>query len=79
MGKVDFLDLYPLSFFEFLNALEEDELVNLIKINDFGLIKVFSNKFKDYLKQYLYIGGMPEVVNAFIQNKDYNEVYNERA
>ena len=74
VGKVDFLDLFPLNFFEFLDALGEKELVKLIKSNDFELIKVFSSKFKDYLKQYLYIGGMPEVVNAFIQNKDYNEV-----
>ena len=74
VGKVDFLDLYPLNFFEFLTALGEIDLVKLIKSNDFELIKVFSSKFKDYLKQYLYIGGMPEVVNAFIQNKDYNEV-----
>ena len=74
VGKVDFLDLFPLNFFEFLNALGEEELVKLIKSNDFELIKVFSGKFIDYLKQYLYIGGMPEVVNAFIQNKDYNEV-----
>lgn len=74
VGKVDFLDLYPLNFFEFLEAIEEKELVDLIKSNDFKLIKVFSSKLKDYLKQYLYIGGMPEVVNAFIQNKDYEEV-----
>ena len=74
VGKVDFLDLFPLNFFEFLKALGEEDLVKLIKSNDFELIKVFSNKFKDYLKQYLYIGGMPEVVNTFIQNKDYNEV-----
>ena len=74
VGKVDFLDLFPLNFFEFLNALGEDDLVKLIKSNDYELIKVFSSKFIDYLKQYLYIGGMPEVVNAFIHNKDYNEV-----
>lgn len=74
VGKVDFLDLYPLNFYEFLNALEEKELINLINSNNFDLIKVFSGRFKDYLKQYLYIGGMPEVVNAYVQNKDYNEV-----
>lgn len=74
VGKVDFVDLFPLNFYEFLNALGEEELIKLIKSKDFELIKVFSSKFKDYLKQYLYIGGMPEVVNAFIQNKDYNEV-----
>lgn len=74
VGKVEFLDLYPLNFFEFLTALGEEELLKLVKDNNFDLIKVFSDKFKDYLKQYLYIGGMPEVVNAFIKNKDYNEI-----
>ena len=74
VGKVEFLDLFPLNFFEFLIALGEENLVQLIKSNDYELIKVFSDKYKYYLKQYLYIGGMPEVVNAFVQNKDYNEV-----
>ena len=74
VGKVEFLSLYPLNFFEFLDALNERELINLIKTNDFELIKIFSDKLKNYLKQYLYIGGMPEVVNSYIQNKDFNEV-----
>lgn len=74
VGKVDFLDLFPLNFFEFLEALGEKNLVELIKSEDYELIKVFSGKCKDYIKQFLYIGGMPEVVNAYIQNKDYNEV-----
>lgn len=74
VGKVEFLDLYPLNFYEFLEALGENELSKLIKTNDFQLINVFSSKLKNYLSQFIYIGGMPEVVNAFIQNKDYNEV-----
>ena len=74
VGKVDFLDLYPLNFFEFLEALGEKQLVELIKNNDIDLINVFSDKLKQYLKQYMYIGGMPEVVNAYVQNKDFGEV-----
>lgn len=74
VGKVDFLDLYPLNFFEFLEALGEKQLVELIKNNDIDLINVFSYKLKQYLKQYMYIGGMPEVVNAYVQNKDFGEV-----
>ena len=74
VGKVDFLDLFPLNFFEFLSALGEESLVELVRSKDYELIKVFSGKFKDYLKQYLYIGGMPEVVNAYIQHRDYKEV-----
>lgn len=74
MGKIEFLDLYPMNFCEFLIAIGENDLVNLIKDNNTDLIKIFSDKIKDYLKQYLYIGGMPEVVNDFILNRDYNEV-----
>lgn len=74
VGKVDFLDLYPLNFYEFLDAMGENELVQLIQKNDMDLITVFADKFKSYLKQYLYIGGMPEVVSAYAENKDYEEV-----
>lgn len=74
VGKVDVLDLYPLNFFEFLEALGEKQLVELIKNNDIDLINVFSDKLKQYLKQYMYIGGMPEVVDSYVQNKDFGEV-----
>lgn len=74
VGKVDFLDLYPLSFYEFLQALGEEQLVELIQKNDFQLITVFADKLKQYLKQYFYIGGMPEVLASYIENKDFNEV-----
>ena len=74
VGKVDFLDLYPLNFFEFLKALGEDELVDLINKNDIDLITVFTDKFKTYLKEYMFIGGMPEVVETYIDTKDFNEV-----
>ena len=50
------------------------ELVKLIKSNDTDMITVFADKLKSYLKQYFYIGGMPEVIAAYIQNKDFNEV-----
>ena len=73
VGKVDFLDLTPLSFFEFLEALGENELLKLLKSNDFDMITVFETKLKEYLKIYYYVGGMPEVVNAYIEHKDLNE------
>ena len=74
VGKVDFMDLTPLSFFEFLDALGENELVQLLKNNDFVMINVFETKIKEYLKLYYYIGGMPEVVSFYIENKDLVEV-----
>ena len=53
VGKVDFLDLYPLNFYEFLEALGEKELVKLIEKNDMELITVFADKLKLYSKQRL--------------------------
>ena len=74
VGIVDFLDLCPLNFFEFLKALGEDELVDLIYKNDTELITVFADKFKLYLKQYMFIGGMPEIVETYIKTKDFKKV-----
>lgn len=74
VGKVEFLQLYPLSFTEFLNAMDKEQHVELIEKKDYEMIKIFSNKFEDLLKQYCYIGGMPEVVYDFVKNKDFNRV-----
>lgn len=76
VGKVDFIDLMPLSFLEFINALDEKDILMLLKNNNFEMLNVFNNKIKDYLKLYYYIGGMPEVVNSYIENKDLVEVRN---
>ena len=74
VGKVEFLDLKPLSFFEFIEAIGENELLKILKNNDFDMINVFNTKIKEYLKLYYYIGGMPEAINSYIQNKDLLEV-----
>ena len=76
MGKVDFIDLKPLSFFEFIEAMGEEELLKLLKNNDLDMINVFSTKVKEYLKLYYYVGGMPEAINSYIEYKDLSEVRN---
>ena len=76
VGKVDFLDLYPLSFTDFLDALGEKPLLDLLKSNDWTLIKNFKAKYIQLLKQYYYIGGMPEAVLSFSKYSDFNEVRN---
>jgi len=76
VGKVDFLDLYPLSFSEFLTAQGEQKIVKVLKSYDWVSINIFRGKLIDYLKAYYYVGGMPEVVSAYIQNRDWNEVRN---
>ena len=52
VGKVNFIDLTPLSFFEFLKALGEEELLKLLQQNDFQMINLFNEKYKNYLKLY---------------------------
>ena len=74
VGKVNFLYLYPLNFEEFLIATQNDGLVDLIKRADVDMAFIFADKFKSLLKEYYYIGGMPEVVESYVKYKDYNKV-----
>ena len=74
VGKVDTMELNPLSFREFLSAVREDGLVQLIDRMDTNLLKAYRDKYIDWLKKYYYIGGMPEVVASFIEDKDFAEV-----
>jgi predicted AAA+ superfamily ATPase len=74
VGKVDFLDLYPLSFGEFLLALNKKPLYDLLLSRDWTLIKSFKSKFIELLRQYYYIGGMPEAVYSFANENDFKKV-----
>ena len=74
VGKVEFLDLYPLSFSEFLMAMGKERYVELLRQGDFDMATMFKQDYSDLLKQYYYVGGMPEVVQAFADNQDFNEV-----
>ena len=74
VGKVDFLKLYPLSFKEFLMATGKKQFADLLLKNDFQMITGFKDVYIDALKQYYFVGGMPEVVQSFAENNDFNEV-----
>ena len=74
VGKVDFLNMYPLSFKEYLIAIGKEEFAKIIENKNEEMLKVFSEEIKRYLREYYYVGGMPEVVNDFSINKDYNSV-----
>lgn len=73
VGKVDFLKLYPLSFEEFLMAIEKAQFAELLRKKDFDMIKSFKQTYIDALKYYFFVGGMPEVVLRFAENRDFNE------
>lgn len=74
VGKVEFLDLFPLSFVEFLDAIHETQLADLLRNPDWSLVASFSIKFTDRLRQYYYTGGMPEVVLQYSVSGDMNQV-----
>lgn len=74
VGKVDFCNLYPLTFREFLLAFGEEKLIEVLDRNDVDIMQAFKTKYTDYLKYYYYVGGMPEAVSDFITNRDLKRV-----
>jgi len=76
VGKVDFLDLYPLNFYEFLCAIGQERFADLLKTNDFQMINSFKTKYIEWLRLYYYVGGMPAAVVSFSERKDFVEVRN---
>lgn len=74
VGKVDFLNLYPLNFREFLMAIGENDLADLLDSGDHSLMNAFHKKYTDLLRHYYYVGGMPEVVQTYLDTDDMREV-----
>lgn len=73
VGKVDFLNLHPLNFSEFLDAMGKQSFIKAIENADFRLIENFSEQLIELLKQYYFVGGMPEVVKEFVKSKNYTQ------
>jgi len=72
VGKINFLHMYPLSFSEYLFAFGEELLVeelNKHKINT-NINDLLHNKLQDHLKMYLFLGGMPEVLQDYLKHED---------
>jgi uncharacterized protein len=74
VGKVDFMDLYPMTFGEFLDALGENSYGEMIKTMDWQLLNAYKTKFIERLKQYFFVGGMPEAILTFLNSYNYTEV-----
>lgn len=76
VGKVNFIDLHPMSFLEFLDALGESRYRELLErtvaIEPIAL--PFHEELIDLLKKYLFIGGMPEAVRHFAENRKVEDV-----
>ncbi|MCP3929378.1 MAG: ATP-binding protein [Bacteroidetes bacterium] len=72
VGKVNFMTLYPLSFVEYLEAIGESLLVKQLENTSViePLPKILHEKLLRLLKMYLYLGGMPEVLQDYLDHKD---------
>ncbi len=74
VGKVDEINLYPLSFGEFLNAMDKRTLVAQIEEHRWNELSALSHLFIELLRQYYYVGGMPEAVSSYVSDHDINKV-----
>ena len=70
VGKVNSVNLFPLSFTEFLGATGNGRYAELIEKGDHAMMDTFSDRLKELLRTYYIVGGMPEAVNAYIDTAD---------
>ncbi len=74
VGKVDFLNLFPMSFEEFLINANENVLVKALQEQQWNIIAAFHEKLIQYLRIYYFVGGMPEAVQTYFQTKNFEQV-----
>lgn len=74
VGKVDIIRLYPMSFEEFLLAKGEDRLLAILRSKDWKTITLMHDKLTKTLREYYFVGGMPEAVKTYLRTNDANMV-----
>lgn len=74
VGKVDIIRLFPMSFEEYLLAKGEEQLLKILKSKDWKVVSMLHEKFVKILREYYFVGGMPEAVKTFLATNDANEV-----
>lgn len=76
VGKVDIMEMNPMNFNEFLEAMGQEQLLKVLNTNDWKLIDSLSTKYIELLRQYYYVGGMPEAVCSYCKDKNLAQVRN---
>lgn len=74
VGKVNFLEVPPMTFAEFLDAIGEEERRMRIDERDWGTLEALHGSYCDLLKKYYFVGGMPEAVATYVRERDFVEV-----
>ena len=68
------MPIYPMDFREFLLAMGKQDLVQLLEMRDWALINAMKSTYIDLLRQYYFVGGMPEAVKTFVETQNLNDV-----
>lgn len=79
VGKVDILHVYPMNFEEFVKASDQPQLQDTLDTADWEMVRILGPKYVELLRQYYYVGGMPEVVGKYMRNHDLQEVRQTQA
>lgn len=74
VGKVNFLQMHPMNFIEFLEAVGDGALATGIETKDLDTMELFHDKLTNRLKEYYFVGGMPEAVQAFADDAEWSEI-----
>ena len=74
VGKVEFLNLYPMNFREFLMAAGKEDLSRILEEGDYALMNAYAGVYTEWLRKYYYVGGMPEAVQCYFDTDDTAEV-----
>lgn len=74
VGKVNTLRLYPMNFVEFADAMGNGQIASMIEQQDYDALNGIHATVKELLRQYYYVGGMPEVVKSYVENKELKTV-----
>lgn len=74
VGKVDMLYMYPMDFEEFLLAMGKEQLVELLRSNNWTCLTPLRGMLTELLRQYYFVGGMPEAVKTYVERGDIWEV-----
>lgn len=74
VGQVSTINVYPMNFEEFLLAKGERQMQLLLRTRDFPTINLLHEKYTDLLRQYFYVGGMPEAVQEYVNTKGLQSV-----
>lgn len=74
VGKVDMLYMYPMDFEEFLLAMGKEQLVELLRSNSWAALTPLRGMLTELLRQYYFVGGMPEAVKTYVERGDIWEV-----